>query len=98
MELVACKDGEIQWRTHISVLLTWITMFKCLGSLMAMEVNVPKILINNMDCVGREVALYVKDVYINELKKLKSFQNKDYGTALEESFIKIDELLKSPQG
>ena len=48
--------------------------------------------------IGREVALYVKDKYIEELKKLPSFKNKDYATALKESFIKIDELLKTPQG
>jgi serine/threonine protein phosphatase PrpC len=48
--------------------------------------------------IGKEVALYVKDKYVAELKKLTSFKNKDYATALKESFIKIDELLKSPAG
>ena len=47
---------------------------------------------------GREVALFVKDRYIEELKKLNSFKNKDYFNALKESFIKMDELLASPQG
>eukprot|EP00347_Sterkiella_histriomuscorum_P023200 403335568 len=47
---------------------------------------------------GREVALFVKDVYIRELSKLQSFKNKDYETALRESFIRIDDILKSPQG
>lgn len=42
--------------------------------------------------------MYVKDKYVEELKKLQSFKNKDYPNALKESFIKIDELLKSPQG
>ena len=58
------------------------------------------ILMTSLMClsIGREVALYVKDVYIKELAKLQSFKAKDYKTALEESFIKIDELLKSPQG
>ena len=51
-----------------------------------------------MILIGREVALYVKDRYIDELKKLQSFKNKDYYNALRESFIKIDDLLKSPQG
>lgn len=46
--------------------------------------------------LGREVALYVKDIYIKELQKLKSFKNKDYFNALKESFIKIDEILKEP--
>jgi protein phosphatase 1G len=40
----------------------------------------------------------VKDRYVEEIKKLNSFKNKDYFNALKESFIKIDEILKSPQG
>ena len=48
--------------------------------------------------IGREVALLVKDRYIDELKKLSSFKNRDYFNALKESFIRIDEILKSPQG
>ena len=46
--------------------------------------------------IGREVAYYVRDRYVDELKKLQSFKNKDYNNALKESFIKIDDLLKSP--
>ena len=48
--------------------------------------------------IGREVALLVKDRYIEELKKLPSFKQKDYFNALKDSFIRIDEILKSPQG
>jgi serine/threonine protein phosphatase PrpC len=40
----------------------------------------------------------VKDKYVAELKKLNSFKQKDYPTALRESFIKIDELLRTPAG
>ena len=46
--------------------------------------------------IGREVALYVKDRFIDELKKLDSFKNKDYPRALREVFIKMDEMLLTP--
>ena len=48
--------------------------------------------------LGREVALYVKERYLDELKKLDSFKRRDFSAALRESFIRIDEMLKSPQG
>jgi protein phosphatase 1G len=44
------------------------------------------------------VALYVKDRLVGELRKLNSFKQKDWAKVLTEGFIKIDELLKSPQG
>ena len=47
-------------------------------------------------CIGREVALLVKDRFIEELKKLNSFKSKDYFNALKEVFIKMDDILKSP--
>jgi protein phosphatase 1G len=40
----------------------------------------------------------VKDIFVSELKKLPSFQQKDYSTALREIFIKMDDILKSPTG
>ena len=43
------------------------------------------------DEVGCEVALYVKDRFVDLLKKLPSFKKKDYQLALREAFIKIDE-------
>lgn len=52
------------------------------------------LLINNS--IGQEVALYTKDKFIAELQKLKSFKNKEYGVALKEAFIAMDELIKSP--
>ena len=64
---------------------------------MVMEVIKISLLIrNNWFALGREVALFVKDKYIAELVKLQSFKNRDYATALKESFIKIDELLRTP--
>ena len=49
--------------------------------------------ISTKNFLGREVALYVKDRYVEELKKLPSFKNKDYQLALKESFIKINRKL-----
>ena len=46
--------------------------------------------------VGREVAYYVRDRFVEEIKKLPSFKNKDYSNALKEAFIKMDDLLKTP--
>jgi protein phosphatase 1G len=46
--------------------------------------------------LGKEVALYVKDRFLIELQKNQSFKNKDYANALKETFIKMDDLLKSP--
>ena len=48
--------------------------------------------------LGREVAYYVRDRYIEEIKKLPAFKNRQYSQALKESFIKMDEMLKTPQG
>ena len=66
LEHVECKDGETQWRIHTSVLCSWMAMFTFLVSLMVMEVS--KIIL--IFCLGREVALWVKDKYIAELVKL----------------------------
>ena len=46
--------------------------------------------------VGREVAYYVRDRFVEEIKKLQSFKNRDYANALKEAFIKMDDLLKTP--
>ena len=48
--------------------------------------------------IGREVAYYVRDRFIDEIKKLPAFKNRQYSQALKESFIKMDEMLKTPQG
>ena len=40
----------------------------------------------------------MKDRFVDLLKKLPSFKKKDYQAALKETFIKIDEMLQSPQG
>jgi len=48
--------------------------------------------------VGQEVALYVKKYYCKELVKLASYKSKQYKIALEESFQKMDELMKTESG
>jgi len=47
---------------------------------------------------GREVALYVKDIFEREIKKLDAFKRQEWAEALKQTFIKIDEILLSPQG
>lgn len=47
---------------------------------------------------GQEVALWVKENFKKELVKLQSFKSKCYKEALEECFIKMDELMESPAG
>lgn len=47
---------------------------------------------------GAEVALFVKKHFIKEMKKLDSFAKKDYKKALEETFLKMDSLMLSPEG
>jgi protein phosphatase 1G len=45
---------------------------------------------------GNQVAEYVRDNFVKELVKLKSYKDGDYGTALTETFIKMDENMKTP--
>jgi len=44
------------------------------------------------------VALWVKDNFRKELVKLQSYKSKCYKEALEECFLKMDELMASPEG
>jgi serine/threonine protein phosphatase PrpC len=47
---------------------------------------------------GKEVSLYVKKVFVNELKKLESFKSGNYEQALREIFKKMDDLIQTPAG
>lgn len=47
---------------------------------------------------GKEVAKFVERHYTEELLKVPSFKSGDYGKALTESFLRIDELLLTPEG
>lgn len=47
---------------------------------------------------GNEVAEFVRDHLIDELKKLQSYKNKNYEEALKDIYLQIDEMLRSPYG
>jgi len=47
---------------------------------------------------GKEVALYVEKHFVDELVANSSFKKGDYENALIETFLRIDELLLTPEG
>jgi len=47
---------------------------------------------------GHEVAQYVAKHFIKQLKALESFKKKDYRTALQELFLKLDVLMLAKEG
>lgn len=47
---------------------------------------------------GKEVSIYVKKYFVNELKKLESFKSGNYEAALREIFKKMDDMLLTPAG
>lgn len=47
---------------------------------------------------GKEVARFVERHFIEELLKNQSFKNGDYGASLTENFLRMDELLNTPEG
>lgn len=67
-------------------------MFPSLRSLMVMEVKIKII------HIGKEVAAYVEKHFIEELKKNKNFQAQNFEAALGEVFLKMDEIMVTPQG
>lgn len=44
---------------------------------------------------GNQVAEYVRDNFVKEMLKLKSYKDGDYPGALKETFIQMDELMKT---
>jgi protein phosphatase 2C family protein 2/3 len=46
---------------------------------------------------GEETALFVEKHFCKTLKELKSYKSKDYKTALEECFMKMDKLMLSEE-
>lgn len=48
--------------------------------------------------IGHEVAEFVKEHLIPEIKKLASYKAKNYETALIDIYDKMDELLRTPYG
>ena len=47
---------------------------------------------------GKEVSIFVKAVFKDELLKLESFKAKEYEKALKECFKKMDDMLLSDEG
>jgi len=47
---------------------------------------------------GKEVARYVERHFVEELLKNPSFKNGDYKSALTETFLRMDDLLQTPEG
>lgn len=47
---------------------------------------------------GKVVSIYVKRVFVEELKKLQSFKQKNYEAALKEIMFRMDERLLSKEG
>lgn len=46
---------------------------------------------------GSQVALWVQDNFVKIMQDLPSFKSGDYGRALEETYLKIDELVLTPE-
>jgi protein phosphatase/protein phosphatase 1G len=44
------------------------------------------------------VSAYVEKHFITVLEANKNYQNKDYEKALRETFMNMDEILKTPEG
>ena len=47
---------------------------------------------------GKEVSIFVKERFCQELCKLESFKSRDYQTALREIFRKMDTIMLEPEG
>lgn len=47
---------------------------------------------------GKEVSLFVKDWFCDELQKLDSYKNKKYEEALKECFKRMDDILLTEDG
>jgi len=47
---------------------------------------------------GKEVARYVERHFVEELLKNQSFKSGDYGASLTETFLRMDDLLVTPEG
>ena len=60
---------------------------------MPLHLSSVTLLCTNQFVLGQEVALWVKENFKKELIKLQSFRSKCYKEALEECFLKLDELM-----
>ena len=48
--------------------------------------------------IGNEVADFVKEHLVQELKNLQSFKNGDYDQALKDIYLRMDDMLKTSYG
>ena len=48
--------------------------------------------------IGNEVADFVKEHLVDELKKLHSFKSGDYEQSLKDIYLKMDEIIKTEYG
>lgn len=48
--------------------------------------------------IGNEVADFVREHLVNEMKNLPSFKQGDYEQSLKDIYFRIDEMLKSSYG
>lgn len=65
---------------------------------MDMEVSLYYHIINLNFFKGKEVAIFVKNHFIEELKKNENFSQGKMDIALKETFLKMDRLLQTPEG
>ena len=47
---------------------------------------------------GKIVSLYVKKVFVDEIKRLQTFKQKNYEAALKEIMFRMDEMMLSTKG
>ncbi len=47
---------------------------------------------------GSEVSKFVERHFVRELKQLDAYKKKDYKTALQECFLKMDQIMMQPKG
>ena len=47
---------------------------------------------------GKEVAIFVANHFVNELKKNNNFKKKDFIKALKETFLALDKIMETPNG
>lgn len=47
---------------------------------------------------GKEVSIFVKAVFCQELIKLEEYKNKQYEKALSKAFLRMDVMMKEPEG
>lgn len=47
---------------------------------------------------GKEVSIFVKEKFVAELVKLEEYKSRNYGDALKACFLKMDTMMKEPEG